>query len=72
MPEKDREEIGAEISRIPGGWLKKFCDDGWKFIYCPDTEEFLSAKGDNGGRYQVNINWILTDRLCDFPTGIPF
>lgn len=53
VPEKDREEIGAEISRIPGGWLKKFCDDGWKFIYCPDTEEFFSVKGDNGGRYQV-------------------
>lgn len=50
----EKEEIGDAINRLPKGWLKKFVDDGWKFIYCPEKEYYTSARYDDGGeRYYI-------------------
>lgn len=50
----EKDEIGDEINELPKGWLKKFVDDGWKFIYCPEKEYFSSARFEDGGeRYYI-------------------
>lgn len=49
-----KDEIGDEINELPKGWLKKFVDDGWKFIYCPEKEYYSSARYEDGGdRYYI-------------------
>ena len=36
MEETVKDEIAEKINALPAGWRKKFLDDGYKFIYCPE------------------------------------
>lgn len=51
VTEEKKAEIGKELSRIPKGWIKKFSDDGWTWMYCPDTDWFSMAMSENGEPY---------------------
>jgi len=47
-----RDEIAEKINALPKGWLKKFIDDGWRFIYCPEKEYYSYVKDeDTNERY---------------------
>lgn len=49
-----KDEIAEEVNELPKGWLKKFVDDGWKFIYCPEKEYYSSSRfEDSGERYYI-------------------
>lgn len=43
-----RDEIADRLNALPKGWLKKFVDDGWQFVYCPDHDYFSVKRTDDG------------------------
>lgn len=62
-----KEEIAEKLNAIPKGWLKKFVDDGWTFIYCPEKEYYSSVKYEDGGdRYYIRYKLSTYDKNIRF------
>lgn len=65
----EKEEIAEKLNALPKGWLKKFADDGGRFIYCPEKEYYSYVKDEETGeRYYVRYkldNYEKTIRFTD-------
>lgn len=67
VDDSDKEEIAEKLNALPAGWLKKFVDDGWTFIYCPEKEYYSSFKNEDGGdRYYIRYKLSTNDRNLRF------
>lgn len=54
MEETVKDEIAEKINALPAGWRKKFLDDGYKFIYCPEKGYYGAVKDEEtGDRYYI-------------------
>lgn len=42
--ESDQELIAEKLNALPAGWRKKFIDDNWHLVYCPEKEYYGSVK----------------------------
>lgn len=60
--------LAAEaVNRVPFGWRKKFLDNGWRFVYCPDGVVYTSARFTDGtGRYPICYRLDTANRLLYF------
>lgn len=63
----EKEEIADEINGIPKGWLKKFVDDGWKFIYCPEKDYYLrESYEDSSEKYYIRYKLSTSEKSLRF------
>ncbi|MCI9569015.1 MAG: hypothetical protein HFG14_03775 [Lachnospiraceae bacterium] len=68
-----RDEIAKELNALPSGWLIKFLEEDWSFVYCPEKEYFSAARFEDGGdRYYVRHKLNSSERTLRFtsPEGI--
>ena len=67
IPDDEKDEIAEKLNALPKGWLKKFVDDGWTFVYCPDKEYYSSAKFEDGSeRYYFYYKLSVSDKIIRF------
>ena len=67
IPDDEKDEIAEKLNALPKGWLKKFVDDGWTFVYCPDKEYYSSAKFEDGSeKYYFYYKLSVSDKIIRF------
>ena len=65
----DKEEIEEQLNSLPSGWLKKFVDDDWRFIYCPEKDYYSSIRfEDSTDRYYVHYKLQTSKKRLYFTT----
>lgn len=65
--QSEREEIAEELNELPKGWLKRFLDDGWTFVYCPEKDYYSSARfEDSNDRYYIRYKLDTAAKLLRF------
>lgn len=67
VDDSQKEEIAEKLNAIPRGWLKKFADDGWKFIYCPEKEYYSrESYEDSSEKYYIRYKLSTSEKSLRF------
>ena len=67
VEETVKDEIAEKINALPAGWRKKFLDDGYKFIYCPEKGYYGAVKDEEtGDRYYIRHKLSKADHYLRF------
>ena len=67
VEETVKDEIAEKINALPAGWRKKFLDDGYKFIYCPEKGYYGAVKDEEtGDRFYIRHKLSKADHYLRF------
>lgn len=67
VDDTEKEEIAEKINALPAGWRKKFLDDGYKFIYCPEKGYYGAVKDEEtGDRFYIRHKLSKADHYLRF------